>query len=53
MILNNGQVEIVRKHYLLNILTIAQRGKVPVKGYHVVPIPPAKLSGTCPVKNKK
>ena len=28
MILNDGQVEIVRKHYPLNILTEVQRGKV-------------------------
>ena len=50
MILNDGQGEIVRKHYLLNILTEAHRGKVNikggkqelrirVKGYYVVPIP--------------
>ena len=32
MILNDGQVEIVRKHYLLNILTEVQRGKVNIKG---------------------
>ena len=54
MILNAGQVEIVRKHYLLNILTEAQRGKVNIKGgkqelrvrvkaYYIVPITPLPL----------
>ena len=54
MILNDGQVEIVRKHYLLNILTEAQRGKVNIKGgkqelrvrvkaYYIVPITPLPL----------
>ena len=33
MILNDGQVEIVRKHYLLSILTEVQRGKVNIKGW--------------------
>ena len=54
MILNDGQGEIVRKTYLLNILTEAQRGKVNFKGgkqelrirgkgYYVVPNPPPLL----------
>ena len=32
MILNDGKVDIVRKHYILNILTEVQRGKVNIKG---------------------
>ena len=64
MILNDGQVEIVRKHYLSDILTEVQRGKVNIKGWETGikgtderilhrPYPPSQAVRDRPFEKKK